>query len=82
MNAPAIPLSAQIEELDLVVRAKRNAIGRARTGEIKRPAEWVERRIQIADARDTRTQSLVICAFRAAWAGQMEITQPHIPATR
>lgn len=66
MNATAIPLSAQIEELDLVVRAKRNAIGRARAGEIKRPPEWVERRIQIADALTAALETLIGVRERGA----------------
>ena len=55
---PEIPLSAQIEELDLVVKAKRNAIGRARMGELKRDLAWVERRETIADALDAALASL------------------------
>ena len=55
---PEIPLSAQIEELDLVVKAKRNAIGRARMGDLKRDLAWVERRETIADALDAALASL------------------------
>lgn len=52
------PLSQQIEELDLVCRAKANALGRARAGEIKRPLEWVERRANVLAALQAALETL------------------------
>ena len=46
----AVPLSLQIEELELVCMAKQNALARARNKELKRSPEWIERRENIMAA--------------------------------
>lgn len=41
---PDVPLSDQIEELELICLARSNLIARVKRGELHRPPEWLEKR--------------------------------------